>query len=91
MDYQVVANQGLKGPAVARLAERVDAPVAFLDDIPHNIASVARAHEPTRRVHFIADERLAKLIPPAEHSHHHTTQWDEARAYLEAWLKECAG
>ena len=37
MDYPVVVNSGLKGPAVKWLADKVAGPVFFLDDIPHNI------------------------------------------------------
>ncbi len=88
MDYPVIANKGLKGGAVKRLAERVEAPVVFLDDIPHNIASVAAAHAPTHRVHFIADPRLAKLLGPSEHSHFHTTDWALAHDFISARLDD---
>ncbi|MBI1262300.1 MAG: hypothetical protein GC184_11300 [Rhizobiales bacterium] len=88
MDYPVIANKGLKGGAVRHLAASVNAPVFFLDDIPHNIASVAKAHEPTHRLHFIADERLAKLIPPSDHSHFHTSKWADARDFIEGKLSE---
>lgn len=86
MDYPVIANKGLKGGPVRHLAALVNAPVFFLDDIPHNITSVAKAHEPTHRLHFIADERLAKLITPAQDSHFHTTKWTEARRFIEERL-----
>lgn len=88
MDYPVIANKGLKGGAVKRLAELVEAPVVFLDDIPHNIASVAAAHAPTHRVHFIADPRLAKLLGPSEHCHFHTTDWAPAHDFISARLEE---
>ena len=88
MAYPVVANKGLKGGAVKRLAERVEAPVIFLDDLPHNIASVAAAHAPTHRVHFIADPRLARLLGPAEQSHFHTTDWRAAHDFISARLDE---
>ncbi|MFZ2468691.1 MAG: hypothetical protein WAW54_09885 [Parvibaculum sedimenti] len=88
MAYPVIANKGLKGGAVKRLAEIVEAPVVFLDDIPHNLASVAAAHAPTHRVHFIADQRLAKLLGPSEHSHFHTTDWAKAHDFISARLEE---
>lgn len=88
MDYPVVANAGLKGAAVAELARRSGAPVFFLDDIPHNIASVARAHGASHRIHFIADDRLARLLGPAEDSHFHATRWPAARAFIEDRLSE---
>lgn len=88
MDYPVLANRGLKGAAVRRLADIVQAPVFFLDDIPHNIASVAKAHEECHRLHFIADKRLAKLMGQSPDSHFHTSDWSEAHAYITARLDE---
>jgi len=88
MAYPVIANSGLKGPAVRALAARLEAPVFFLDDIPHNIASVAEAHEASHRIHFIADTRLAGFIDPAADSHFHTSDWPAARAFIEARLTD---
>lgn len=84
--FPVIANKGLKGGAVRRLAGRVEAPVIFLDDIPHNLSSVAKAHAPTTLIHFIADPRLAKLLGPAPDSHFHTTEWPAARRFIEERL-----
>ncbi len=41
MDYPVIVGSGPKGPAVKWIAQNVDAPIFFLDDIFHNINSVA--------------------------------------------------
>ncbi len=79
MDYPLIANAGSKGPAVGWLAGAMRAPIAFLDDLPHHHAAVANAAETVLRVHFVADPRLAKLLGPAEHSHHRTGHWPEAR------------
>ena len=87
IDYPVIANQGLKGAPVKKLAELVEAPVFFLDDLPPNITSVAEAHEPSHRIHFIADDRLAKLLGPAEDSHFHTTDWEAAKRFIEEKLE----
>jgi len=86
MGYPVIANTGLKGPAVSHIAKAFTAPVFFLDDIPHNLKSVAESHEPSRRLHFIADKRLAKLLPPSEHSHFHSSHWPDAQSFMEAEL-----
>ena len=88
MDYPVIANKGLKGAAVRMMADRVQAPVFFLDDIPHNIASVAKAHEACHRLHFIADKRLAKLMGQSPDSHFHTSEWPQAHSYIAARLDE---
>ena len=86
MDYPVIANRGLKGAAVRELGRQTDQPLVFLDDLPHNIKAVAEAHEPSHRIHFIADPRLAKMMPKAEHSHHRVDTWDEAQRYIERYL-----
>ncbi|HEX7776429.1 MAG TPA: hypothetical protein VF449_07855 [Parvibaculum sp.] len=88
MDYPVIANKGLKGGAVKKLAGMVEAPVFFLDDIHHNIASVAKAHDASHRLHFIADKRLAKLMGQSPDSHFHTTEWAEAHDFIAARLDE---
>ena len=88
MDYPLIANEGLKGPAVRRLHEMADAPAVFIDDIPHNHSSV-REHAPdVHRLHFVADPRLASLIPRAEDSHHRADTWPEARRIIERHLFE---
>lgn len=86
MDYPVIANKGLKGGAVRRMAERVNAPVFFLDDIPHNIAAVAKAHDACHLLHFIADKRLANLMGAAADSHFHTSDWTEAHNFISSQL-----
>jgi len=86
MDYPVVANIGSKGGAVGLLAQAVEAPVFFLDDIPRNLASVAAEAAEVVRLHFVADPRLARLVAAAEHCHARLDTWPEARAYIEAHL-----
>jgi hypothetical protein len=86
MNYPVVANVGAKGLAVRHLAERVNAPVFFLDDSPRNLKSVALAVERVERLHFVADERLFKLLGPVTEHHFSTTTWSEAQAFIEGRL-----
>lgn len=86
MDFPVVANAGRKGAAVARLAARVEAPVVFVDDIPHNIDSVAEHADDVIRLHFVGDERLARMIGPASGAHARHDTWPEARDYIEGEL-----
>ena len=88
MAYPIVANTGRKGGAVARLAARVQAPVVFVDDIPHNIDSVAEDAGDVIRLHFVGDERLAGLLDPAAGAHGRHDTWPEARAFIEARLAE---
>lgn len=86
--YPLIANIGPKGPAMCDLAKRTDAPVYFIDDSPPHHAAVARAAERVRRLHFVADARLARLLGPAPDSHHRADSWPEMRAFIEADLAE---
>ena len=86
MDFPVIANHGAKGAAVAEIVRRMAAPVVFIDDIPSNLASVARAAPETIRLHFVADARLARLSPPCPECHGRHDDWTSARAFIEAQL-----
>lgn len=82
MDYPVIVGSGLKGPAVKSLGETINAPLFFLDDIPHNINSVAEYVPTSGRIHMIADPRLSKLIGAAEGASARIDQWQEAQAWI---------
>jgi pyruvate/2-oxoglutarate dehydrogenase complex dihydrolipoamide acyltransferase (E2) component len=87
MAYPLVANSGPKGPAVASLRQRVGAPAAFIDDIPHNHASVAQLAPSTLRLHYVADPRLAALLGPAPDCHHRVESWEDIRNHVAAMLQ----
>ena len=82
MDYPVIVGSGLKGPAVKSLGDKINAPLFFLDDIPHNINSVAEYVPMSRRIHMIADPRLSKLIGAAEGASARIDQWHEAQNWI---------
>ena len=82
MDYPVIVGSGLKGPAVISLCEKINEPFFFLDDIPHNINSVAEYVPTSGRIHMIADPRLSKLIGAAEGASARIDQWQEAQAWI---------
>lgn len=85
MDYPLISNEGPKGPAVHALATRVEAPVFFIDDAPTHHESVAEHADEVRRLHMVADSRLARIVPAAD-SHHRVDDWPGARAIIEAEL-----
>jgi hypothetical protein len=86
MPYPVVANSGPKGPAVTEMAKRHAAPVAFIDDIPHYLASV-RDHRPaTRLVHFMQDARFARHAGPLDYVQLTAATWDDLHPRLRALL-----
>lgn len=82
MPYPLVANQGSKGPALRWLQERVRAPIFFIDDIPRNHAAVKRDAEPVWRLHYVANERLSKLLGDAEHAHMRAQNWDDLSRFI---------
>ncbi len=82
MPYPIIANTGPKGPAMAALLHHGPKRAAFIDDIPHNHASVAKLAPAVHRVHFIADHRLAALLPPSEHCQHRGESWAAMAQHL---------
>jgi hypothetical protein len=86
MDFPLIANTGPKGPAVAELLTRAAAPAVFIDDIPHNHASVAKLAPAAHRLHFIADPRLAALLGPAEDCHHRAETWPDLQRLIAGLL-----
>ncbi len=65
----LIANSGLKGPALKQLARRADATTFFIDDIPQQLASSAEHAPEVIRIHLIGDERLKTLLPPSALAH----------------------
>lgn len=86
MDYPLIANVGTKGHAVATLCHAVDAPTIFIDDIPHNITSVAETASQVVRLHFIADPQLARLLDKAPDADARIDDWPAAHRYIEQQL-----
>ncbi len=85
IDYPLIINEGPKGAAVALLASRTSGPVAFVDDLLHNLDSAAREAPAVHRFQHVADERL-RLFAPASPLHRRIDDWptlaDEIQAVL---------
>jgi len=86
--YPVIAGVGPKGAFVRRLIYGFDKPVVFVDDLPPHLTSVAQETPHVHRLHFVADPRLAKLLPPAQDAHRRIDAWPEARAWIESVIAE---
>lgn len=82
MDFPLIANIGSKGEVVRFLTRELDAPAFFIDDIPHNHSSVNTHAAHVQRLHYISDERLSKLLGPAEHSHTRLYSWPEISSHI---------
>ncbi len=89
MHYPLIANVGAKGHVVKHLTDNIDHPAFFIDDIPHNHESVAKHADHVTRLHYIADERLAKLLGKAEDSHARLDSWDEIEEHIKTTLNRC--
>jgi len=88
LDLPVIANEGLKGPAIKALAAHAGRPVFFIDDIPHNINSAAEIAPDVYRIHLIGDERLKPLLPPCEAAHLRAEAWHDAERFILEKLAE---
>jgi len=88
MDYPLIANVGPKGHVVRHLTQNLERPSFFIDDIPTNHGSVRKHAEHVHRLHYIADERLAKLLGPAEHSSARLDSWPELYTHILAIIDE---
>ncbi len=82
MDYPLIANIGPKGRVVRHLTQNLNRPSFFIDDIPTHHGSVRKHAEHVHRLHYIADERLAKLLGPAEHSSVRLDSWPELYTHI---------
>lgn len=88
IDLPLVVNDGPKGPAVARLAARVERPVFFVDDGPTNLASVRDHAAGVRLVHFVDDPRYFRLAPDVPGTWLKSRDWTEVADRIEVALRE---
>ncbi len=88
LDISLVANSGVKGPALRALAAQAGRPAFFVDDIPQNLASAAEAAPDIWRIHLIGDDRLKPLLPPAAHAHLRAERWSDAYRFIDEKLSE---
>jgi hypothetical protein len=82
MEYPVMAGSGPKGNVILPLIADMRAPVVFIDDLPPHHASVASETPHVQRLHFVADTRLASLVPPSPHAHARIDTWPEAAPWI---------
>lgn len=86
MDYPLVINSGLKGPAAAHLAARTNRPAAFIDDMIPNLDSVAADAPKVERFQMVADQRLRHMAPSKPHAHERIDDWKPLQTALEIAL-----
>lgn len=78
LPYPLVTTEAPKGPAIASLRGTSGRPVAFVDDMPHNLTS-ARASLPDIHLYnMMAMPELRKLLPPIAEDVTQVDTWREA-------------
>ena len=81
--HELVCNQGGKGPAVAAIVARyAPSRTVFVDDLPIHHSSVADHVPATKRLHMIAEPRLARVIAPADSAHARIDDWPAACEWI---------
>ncbi len=82
MNYPIISNSGLKGPALTEIIKLSKNTCVFVDDNPFQIASAA-AHAPNiYRFHFTACKMVEETMPYAEGATHRPKSWDEVDSLL---------
>lgn len=84
IEYPLIVNRGPKGEAVAWMEQRVAAPVAFIDDSPSQIASVAERAPDVTRIQFVGDGSLRAMLEPFRHADHAPANWLEIESIVAA-------
>ncbi|WP_377288356.1 hypothetical protein [Rhizobium sp. SG2393] len=66
LTFPMIATEEPKGPVVADLHRNRDLPLAFIDDIARNLASVGASVPQCLLVHLMADREFRALMPEPE-------------------------
>lgn len=78
LSYPLLTTQMAKGPAIRRLRGTSGRAVAFVDDMPHNLASARASVTDTHLFHLIADNSLRPLLPELPPGATVAMDWREA-------------
>jgi hypothetical protein len=86
LPYPLLTTEMAKGPAVAKLRGPGRRAVAFVDDQPNNLLSVAKAVPDARLFHLMADNSLRAFLPPLPQGIAAVHDWREAAPKIAAAL-----
>lgn len=78
LSYPLLTTEMAKGPAVAKLRGKAGRPVVFVDDQPHNLASVRESVADAELFHLMADNSLRAFLPPVTDDVVVVQDWHEA-------------
>ena len=76
--YPLLTTETAKGPAIRQLRGEHPRPVAFVDDIPHNLVSVRAAVADAHLFHLMAHAGMRDLLPPLARRHRIAADWRDA-------------
>lgn len=86
LPYPLLTTEMAKGPAIDRLRGETRRPVAFVDDIPRNLASAREWVADAHLFHLMADNSLRALLPPPPEGVTVVADWREAGDRIAAAL-----
>lgn len=78
LPYPLLTTEAAKGPAISQLRGVTPRPVAFVDDIPHNLTSVRKSLPDAGLVHLMAHAGMRALLPPLDDDIHAAETWPDA-------------
>lgn len=82
LPFPVITNSGPKGPAIKNLADRTAGSVVFVDDSPNFVQSSYEFAPAVKIVHFLHDERFARLHRPFDFVSKTTGEWGSVRQHI---------
>lgn len=84
--YPLVTTERAKGPAIRQLRGEHQRPVAFIDDIPHNLVSVRTTVADSHLFHIMAHADMRRLLPPLPDGIVVVEDWRDAEPKIAAAL-----
>ena len=87
MDYPLISNEGMKGPAVKEILKDHKAESFFIDDNPYQVESVYKDNQDTVCVHFSVCDLVKPYMPKAVGASIEPTSWDDLVSKLIDRLK----
>ena len=91
MDYPLISNEGMKGPAVKEILKNHKAQSFFIDDNPYQVESVYSDNQQTVCVHFSVCDLVKPYMPKAVGASIEPTSWQDLVSQLIGCLKDDEG
>jgi hypothetical protein len=82
LTYPLLTTEMAKGPAIAKLRGETPRPVAFVDDLPPNLASAREWVPDIHLFHLMSENALREFLPPPEEGVTVVEDWAEARPLI---------